>query len=143
MRTDIGETEDEFRVKATVATGKLLQLLLKHHGDNGDNEENEDDDPPELQRSTVEAIQNAVAASYGVTRAEMLSERRNIKIIMPRHVAMYLCRELTPRSLPAIGRMFGRDHTSIHSANEKITRLITSDPVLAAKIETIRAGFEQ
>ena len=136
MRTDIGETEEEFRTKATTATDKLLGLLLKHHGV-------DEDDPPELQRATVEAIQNAVAAAYGVTRNEMISDRRNVKIIMPRHVAMYLCRELTPRSLPAIGRMFGRDHSSISHACEKIAGLVASDPVLAAKVEKIRAGFEQ
>jgi len=139
MRDNISDTENDFRVKSTAATNKLLQLLLKHHGVG-------DDDLPELldlQRPTVEAIQKTVAAAYGVTRNEMISDRRNVKIITPRHVAMYLCRELTPRSLPAIGRMFGgRDNSTVHFAVEKITLLIANDPVLAAKIEKIRAGFE-
>ena len=137
MRDDIGETENEFRLKATESTDKLFQLLMKHHG-------MDDDDPPqELQRPVIETIQTAVAAAYGVTRLEIISDRRNEKVILPRHVAMYLCRELTPKSFPAIGRRFGdRDHTTVHSAIMKITRLVEIDPVLAAKVEKIRAGFE-
>jgi chromosomal replication initiator protein len=141
MRDDIGETESEFRYKATASTNKLLELLIKHHGD----DEDIDDRQAEILRARplIDTIQIAVAESYGVTRAEMISDRRNGKVVMPRHVAMYLSRELTPRSLPAIGRRFGdRDHTSIHFAVQKITRLIAADPILAARVETIRARFE-
>jgi chromosomal replication initiator protein len=153
MRKDIGETECDFRVKATRSSNKLLALLFQHHGEDEDYQQVVmleasiapvvDMIPLPINRPIIEDIQNVVAESYGTTRAEIVSDRRNQEIIMPRHVAMYLCRELTPRSISAIARRFGdRDHTVVLYAIKKIERLMTSDPVLAAAVETIRARFE-
>jgi Bacterial dnaA protein helix-turn-helix len=62
---------------------------------------------------SVARIQGRVAEVFGVTRADMLSRRHNRRSVIPRHVAMYLARKLTPHSMPAIGRCFGRDHTTV------------------------------
>jgi chromosomal replication initiator protein len=65
----------------------------------------------------VERIQALVADYYNVTLDDMKGKRRDKHIVFPRQVAMFLVREETPSSLPAIGKAFGgRDHTTaLHS----------------------------
>jgi chromosomal replication initiator protein len=54
-------------------------------------------------------------------------------------VAMYLAKQLTPRSLPEIGRKFGgRDHTTVMYAIRKVEELRAIDPLLSEDIETLR-----
>jgi chromosomal replication initiator protein len=63
---------------------------------------------------TIRSIQEAVAEHYGISRLDLISNRRSRHIAQPRQLAMYLCRELTPHSYPSIGKHFGkRDHTTI------------------------------
>ncbi len=73
---------------------------------------------------TVENIQKTVADFYKIKVADMYSKRRPANIAMPRQVAMYLAKELTQKSLPDIGDMFGgRDHTTVLHAVRKIADL--------------------
>jgi chromosomal replication initiator protein len=73
---------------------------------------------------TVENIQKTVADYYKIKVADMYSKRRPANIAMPRQVAMYLAKELTQKSLPEIGDLFGgRDHTTVLHAVRKITDL--------------------
>jgi chromosomal replication initiator protein len=75
---------------------------------------------------TVENIQKTVADYYKIKVADMYSKRRPANIAMPRQVAMYLAKELTQKSLPDIGDMFGgRDHTTVLHAVRKISDLRT------------------
>jgi chromosomal replication initiator protein len=56
---------------------------------------------------------------------------------------MYLCKQLTPRSLPEIGRKFGgRDHTTVMHAVRKVEELRATDPALAEDIELLRRMLE-
>lgn len=61
-------------------------------------------------------IQKAVAEYFNITLAQMLSRHRHTCYSHPRMVAMALCRELTWHSYPAIGKCFGRDHTTVMHA---------------------------
>ncbi len=71
---------------------------------------------------TVENIQKTVADFYKIKVADMYSRRRPANIALPRQIAMYLAKELTQKSLPEIGDMFGgRDHTTVLYAVRKIT----------------------
>ena len=71
--------------------------------------------------------------------ADMQSARRARAVARPRQVAMYLAKQLTPRSLPEIGRKFGgRDHTTVMYAIRKIEELRAIDAVLSEDIETLR-----
>jgi len=71
---------------------------------------------------TVENIQKTVADFYKIKVADMYSKRRPANIALPRQVAMYLAKELTQKSLPEIGDLFGgRDHTTVLHAVRKIT----------------------
>ena len=63
-----------------------------------------------------------VADYFDMTIDDLCGESRRKNFVHPRHIAMYLCRELTELSLPNIGREFGgRDHTTVMSAHRKIT----------------------
>ena len=74
----------------------------------------------------MDLIQEAVARHYAISIDELVGEKRTKRIVVPRQVAMYLCRELTDSSLPAIGRAFGgRDHTTVLYAVQKISGLLT------------------
>ena len=90
-------------------------------------------------RVTIEEIQKRVAEHYCIRIADMHSARRARAVARPRQVAMYLAKQLTPRSLPEIGRKFGgRDHTTVMYAIRKIEELRTGDPLLSDDIETLR-----
>jgi chromosomal replication initiator protein len=82
-------------------------------------------------RVTVDDIQKSVATHFGVTPADICSKRRTQNVVRPRHVAMYLAKTMTTRSLPDIGRRFGgRDHSTVIHAVKKVTELIeTGDPI--------------
>lgn len=70
---------------------------------------------------SVEVIQKAVADFYKIKVSEMYSKRRPANIVLPRQIAMYLAKELTQKSLPEIGELFGgRDHTTVLHAVRKI-----------------------
>lgn len=80
---------------------------------------------------TFELIQKTVADFYKIKLAELLSKKRTRNIARPRQVAMYLAKELTPSSLPAIGEAFGgRDHTTVLHAYRTITELRLQDQKL-------------
>lgn len=86
-------------------------------------------------RGAITTIQEIVASAYGLSRNTLISHRRGKLVIGPRHVAMYLCTELTTASLPMIGRMFaGRDHTTIMHASDKIARMRKTDQKLNSEI---------
>jgi len=69
----------------------------------------------------VENIQKTVADYYKIKVADMYSKKRPANIARPRQIAMYLSKELTQKSLPEIGEMFGgRDHTTVLHAVRKI-----------------------
>ncbi len=71
---------------------------------------------------SVELIQKTVADYYKIKVADMGSKRRPANIALPRQVAMYLAKELTQKSLPDIGELFGgRDHTTVLHAVRKIS----------------------
>jgi chromosomal replication initiator protein len=72
---------------------------------------------------SVENIQKTVADYYKIKMSDMYSKKRPASIARPRQIAMYLAKELTQKSLPEIGEMFGgRDHTTVLHAVRKITR---------------------
>ncbi|ATE61950.1 chromosomal replication initiator protein DnaA [Thauera sinica] len=80
---------------------------------------------------SIEHIQKTVADFYKIKVADMHSKKRTRIIARPRQVAMWLAKELTPMSLPAIGEAFGgRDHTTVLHACRTITELRLGDAQL-------------
>lgn len=82
----------------------------------------------------IARIQAAVAKHYGISRRELISDRRYHAL--PRQIAMFLARALTAQSLSVIGRAFaGRDHTTVHYGIQKIERLRAVDEDLRASVD--------
>jgi hypothetical protein len=81
---------------------------------------------------SIAQIQVMVARHFRIARADLCSARRDKVVILPRQIAAYLCKELTPFSLPALGKHFGgRDHTTILHAVRKIANLLPRDADVA------------
>ena len=89
----------------------------------------------------VADIKPAVCEHYHVPALDMVSQRQGTA--RARQIAMYLARELTPLSLPAIGRHFGnRDHSTVSHACKLVAHLVDTDPATAAAVGQIRARLE-
>jgi chromosomal replication initiator protein len=102
---------------------------------------------PELgaARPSVRAIQERTADAFGLSVEELLSASRAGAVTWPRQVAMYLARELTDQTLPAIGRAFaGRNHTTVLHACRRTAERIAGDPEAYEAVrrltESIRRG---
>jgi chromosomal replication initiator protein len=79
-------------------------------------------------RATVEEIQEQTAAAFGISVEALLSPSRAAGVAWPRQLAMYLARELTDQTLPAIGRAFGgRTHTTVLHAHRRTAERIAGD----------------
>jgi chromosomal replication initiator protein len=77
---------------------------------------------------TIELIQQLTCEAFGLTLAELVSHERTARLAWPRQVAMYLCREHTDQSLPAIGKRFGgRNHTTVMHACRRTSARLASD----------------
>jgi chromosomal replication initiator protein len=89
-------------------------------------------------RITVDEIQKTVADHFGLKQADLLSERRTRAVARPRQIGMYLCKHLTTRSYPDIGRRFGgRDHTTVLHGVRKIDELMAKDEQIARDVEAL------
>jgi hypothetical protein len=68
-----------------------------------------------------------VCRFFGVSRTDLISARRTKQIVIQRHISMYLCKKLTLRSLPEIGRRHGgKDHTTVLHAVRRISALLAA-----------------
>ena len=87
---------------------------------------------------SVENIQKSVADFYSIKVADMYSKKRPANIARPRQIAMFMAKELTQKSLPEIGELFGgRDHTTVLHAVRKITEERSHDSQLNHEIHVI------
>ncbi|MGA2549458.1 MAG: chromosomal replication initiator protein DnaA [Burkholderiaceae bacterium] len=87
---------------------------------------------------SVENIQKTVADFYKIRVADMYSARRPSNIARPRQIAMYFAKELTQKSLPEIGELFGgRDHTTVLHAVRKIAELRSKQPELNHELHVL------
>ena len=87
---------------------------------------------------TPGTVIDIVAGQFGTTAEEILSKKRNQEIVLPRQVAIYICRELTDLSTTQIGRSFGgRDHTTVMHSCEKISLQMKKDILLKKRVDEI------
>jgi chromosomal replication initiator protein len=94
-------------------------------------------------RITIDEIQRRVSDHFKIRQAEMVSARRAREVARPRQIAMYLAKQLTPRSLPEIGRKFGgRDHTTVIHAVRQIERLRGCDTDIDADVRSLLRELE-
>jgi chromosomal replication initiator protein len=87
---------------------------------------------------SVENIQKTVADFYKIKVADMYSKKRPASIARPRQIAMYLAKDMTKKSLPEIGELFGgRDHTTVLHAVRKITAERSNNPELNQQLHVL------
>lgn len=91
---------------------------------------------------TIEEIQKRVADHFHLRISDMHSTRRLRAVVRPRQMAMYLCKRLTTKSLPEIGRNFGgRDHTTVMHAVRAVEILKNDDPAFREDLEIVERGL--
>jgi chromosomal replication initiator protein len=95
------------------------------------------------QAHTLAEIQAAACRHFGLSHEELLSSSRVARVAWPRQIAMYLARELTDESLPAIGRHFGRrDHTTVIHAVRRTQAKIVADAASKKAVDDLRGQLE-
>jgi chromosomal replication initiator protein len=96
--------------------------------------------PARDRATSVADVQTAVCAHFGLTPEELVSAGRAARLAWPRQLAMYVARELTRSSLPAIGQAFGgRDHATVHYACRRVGERLHHEPEIADTIEALVA----
>ena len=87
----------------------------------------------------IELIQKTVADHYKIKLSDMKSERRLKTFVIPRQMAIYLCRELTKASYPEIGDKFGgKDHSTVIYAVKKISSIMNDKPDISSSYDAIK-----
>ena len=92
---------------------------------------------------TAEKIIAAVAKRYSVTPSDILGTKRTKDIKDARNISMYILRQSTDLSLPAIGTMFSRDHSTVHSNITAVEKQLKTDAALQAEIENIKREIKR
>ena len=88
---------------------------------------------------SYENIQSVVSAYYGISVSDLISSKRSAKVILPRHISMYLIKEIYDLPYKKIGSLFGgRDHTTVMSACEKIDNDLKTDSELKMAVDNIK-----
>lgn len=86
----------------------------------------------------VRDIQDAVCQYFGLTRVQLLSNRRTPDIVVPRNIAVFLCRDLSGKSYPQIGAAFAkRDHTTMMASVRSIEKLRANNEFIEEAIKEI------
>lgn len=103
-----------------------------------------DIEPLERRCPPIEAIVSATARYFGISRIEIKSSRRNVQIVRPRQVAIYMALRLTGRSLPDVGRrMGGLDHTTcIHADRRVFGDILSGNREVIDAVDYLFAKFQ-
>jgi chromosomal replication initiator protein len=87
---------------------------------------------------TVDKIFAAVEKKYNVTKTDLESKSRVKEVAQARHIAIYLIRSITEMSLPHIGKMFNRDHSTVISSIEAIDKKRSMFPSFDSEISDLK-----
>ena len=95
---------------------------------------------PQRKTATAKGIQAVVSEYFGVEPADLISEKRTKELVLPRQIAMYLCREMTQMSLSNIAQAFNKqNHTTIIHACARTEELINNDEETQQMIDVLVA----
>ena len=95
-----------------------------------------------LDRASIALVIEIVAQRHGVTAQDITGASRADRIALIRHIAAFLCVQMTGHSLPLIGKFMKRDHKVIFYARDKIARKMAEDAEFAASVSAIRLEIE-
>jgi len=100
--------------------------------------------PDPSSKPSVDTIIKETCAYYTLTKSDLFGKSRKSNIVHARHVAMFLCQDLTDSSYPVIGRAFGnKDHTTVMHAVDKIRKRMSEDRDLYSQIERLTAHINK
>jgi chromosomal replication initiator protein len=85
----------------------------------------------------VDKVFAAIFKKYSIKQEDIKGTKRNKEIAQARHVAVYLLRTVTDMSLPKIGKIFKRDHTTILSSLDNVEKRMAQNPVFRAEVEEL------
>ncbi len=109
-------------------TMEMLERVIRRHSG-------------EQREPTIDVIKKATLKIFPIARADLEGPSKMQAFVYPRQVAMYLCRTMTRKSFPQIGRAFGkRDHTTVLYAFRRIEKALPADPRMAddiARVESV------
>ena len=99
---------------------------------------------PKQGNMSIEVIQRVVAEDYHLTPNDLKGKKKSAGIVKPRHIAIYLCRDLTEYSLTEIGQAFGdRDHTTVLHSCKMIEETSNSDSNLYSTLERLKRKIKE
>src|SRR5690625_3423917 len=91
---------------------------------------------------TMDEILRTVGRSFSVEVKDLKSKGRRQELVVPRQLAMYLIRELTPHSFPEIGQFFsGRDHSTVMYSINKVAKQLEDDAELQRRVRELRQAL--
>ncbi|MFP6907088.1 MAG: chromosomal replication initiator protein DnaA [Verrucomicrobiota bacterium] len=100
-------------------------------------------DPKEEELLSIERIQRSVAEYYDLRFTDMMSKKRPANIAFPRQIAMFLARELTDFSLPAIGQAFGKNHATVLHAWRSVNKKRQDNPAINQTLTLLKHRLQQ
>lgn len=92
--------------------------------------------------STINAIISTVCEFYQIQEGAIYGPARTGRAVLARHVAMYLCRRLTIKSLNEIGAHFNRDHGTICHAVNSVTSRMQTNPKVKSEVESMEFNLQ-
>jgi len=92
---------------------------------------------------SFDAIVDAVCTHFSLRPIDLRSKRRSRNVVVPRQLAMYLCRRLMSASFPHIGELFGRDHSTVIHATAVTARRIKEDAAFQATLERLERSLRE
>jgi chromosomal replication initiator protein len=94
---------------------------------------------PKQANLSIDIVQRVVADFFSVSPIDIKGKKKTKNIVFPRHISMYLARDMTEYSTTEIGQSFGgRDHTTVMYSSQKIEDQIRTDPNLYSTLQTLR-----
>jgi len=91
----------------------------------------------------LDDVIGCVSAFFGVTREAMAARSRRRDVLLPRQLAMYLCRRYTQAPLAEVARRFGRDHPAVANAVKVVERRILERAPLRYQVEELAARLDR
>lgn len=94
--------------------------------------------PEEGQPITADTIIDIVSEHFGITRADILSKKRNAEIAQPRQIVMYLCREMLDLPYKSIGKVLARDHSTVMHGITSVEDEMSQYPDMQRTIDVLK-----
>ncbi len=93
--------------------------------------------PVIIAQPTIRRLVQAAAAEFGITPMQLLSYRRARAYVVPRHVVMHIAIVRMGHSLARVGRVLGRDHSTVFHGLHVMAARVAADPAFAARVERV------